>query len=154
MASSIFALSKVYLSCSLKYNILSHMVACNILYTNKSSFYNEINVINVKQWVLLVIWHHTSSRLIFVQSLRKVIYLLKHISRLQVYLRCSLKYVDHQSLIAIISTSRPGRNKWRPVLESTIVSLSKNVHVNIFLPTLKNKRQFIKLVKWCSKSHF
>ena len=33
-----------------------------------------------------------------------------------------MKYVDHQSLIAIILTSRPGRDKWRPVLDSTTFS--------------------------------
>jgi len=52
-------------------------------------------------------------------------------------------YVDHQSLIAIISHSRPCRDKWRPVLDSTIFSLSKNVYLKIIWPTLKNKPQFI-----------
>ena len=50
---------------------------------------------------------------------------------------------NHQSLIAIISLSRPRRDKWRPVLDSTIFSLSRNVHLNIIWPTLKNKPQFL-----------
>ena len=40
-------------------------------------------------------------------------------------------YVDHQSLIAIISTSRPCRDKCIPVLDFTIFSLSRNVYLNI-----------------------
>ena len=46
-------------------------------------------------------------------------------------------YADHQSLIAII-----WRDKWRPVLDSTILSLSRDVHMNIFWPTLKNNLHF------------
>ena len=46
------------------------------------------------------------------------------------FICCSLKYVDYQSLITIISTSRPCRDKWRSVLDSTIFFLSRNVHIN------------------------
>ena len=64
----------------------------------------------------------------------KIYFCLRQISRC----KCLMKYVDHQSLIAIIWTSRPRRDKWRPVLNSTIFSLSRNVHLNIIWPTLKN----------------
>ena len=48
----------------------------------------------------------------------KIYFCLRQIS-------CLMKYVDHQSLIAIIWTSRPRRDKWRPVLDSTIFALSR-----------------------------
>ena len=43
----------------------------------------------------------------------------------------SVLYVDHQYLIAISSTSRPCRDKWRPVSDFMTFSLSRNVYLNI-----------------------